>query len=134
MMIFVFGANLDGKHSGGAARFAKLNEGAEDGVGEGLTGNSYALPTVGHNFAPMDTAEIQPYVQNFLDYATAKLNFARYHKKKIPQFKVTRVGCGLAGHKDEDIAPFFANAPENCHFDTEWSAYLPTTVNFWGTL
>jgi hypothetical protein len=43
--IFVFGSNPEGKHGAGAARVALLKFGAEYGVGEGLTGNSYALPT-----------------------------------------------------------------------------------------
>lgn len=43
--IFVFGSNPEGIHGAGAARVALLKFGAEYGVGEGLTGNSYALPT-----------------------------------------------------------------------------------------
>lgn len=43
--IFVFGSNLKGIHGAGAARTAKNSFGAKDGVGEGLTGDAYALPT-----------------------------------------------------------------------------------------
>jgi hypothetical protein len=47
---------------------------------------------------------------------------------------VTRIGCGLAGLKDEDIAPMFAIAPmENCFFDTKWQPWLPETAQYWGT-
>ena len=36
------------------------------------------------------------------------------------QFEVTRIGCGLAGYKDEQIAPFFTGAPSNCQLPEEW--------------
>lgn len=44
--IFVFGSNAQGMHAGGAARFALEHFGAEWGVGEGLQGRSYAIPTM----------------------------------------------------------------------------------------
>ena len=44
--IFVFGSNIQGMHGGGAAWYAHNNFGAEWGVGEGLTGRTYALPTM----------------------------------------------------------------------------------------
>ena len=40
-----------------------------------------------------------------------------YLKKRT---KVTRIGCGLAGYKDEDMAPFFKDAPYNCLLPDEW--------------
>lgn len=43
--IFVFGSNPEGKHGAGAARVALLKFGAKYGIGEGLVGNSYAIPT-----------------------------------------------------------------------------------------
>ena len=39
-------------------------------------------------------------------------------------FIVTRVGCGLAGYTDEDIAPLFKDSPTNCWFHYEWEKYL----------
>ena len=44
--IFVFGSNIGGFHGGGAARVAHKRFGAEWGVGEGITGQCYALPTM----------------------------------------------------------------------------------------
>ena len=32
----------------------------------------------------------------------------------------TRVGCGRAGYKDEQIAPMFKDAPANCVLPKEW--------------
>ena len=43
--IFVFGSNPEGRHGLGAAKTARLQFGAIYGQGEGLQGNSYAIPT-----------------------------------------------------------------------------------------
>ena len=49
-------------------------------------------------------------------------------------FKVTRVGCGLAGWSDEVVAPMFKDAPVNCLFDSAWDepVLLPGRT-YWGT-
>lgn len=44
--IFVFGSNALGMHHRGAARVAYNEFGAERGNGEGLQGQSYAIPTM----------------------------------------------------------------------------------------
>lgn len=94
--IFVFGSNTGGIHSGGAARAALDKFGAVMGQGEGLQGQSYAIPTT------FDTVEeIRPYVDNFITFADANPQMT---------FLVTRIGCGIAGFGDEDIAPLFAGA------------------------
>lgn len=62
--IFVFGSNLAGRHGGGAALTAMRLFGAEWGKGEGLQGQSYAIPTMQGG---VDT--IKPYVDRFLDLA-----------------------------------------------------------------
>ena len=94
--VFVFGSNLAGAHAGGAARLANQKFGAIWGQGVGLQGNSYAIPTMQGG---VDT--IKPYVDEFIEFA-----------KKNPDltFYVTRIGCGIAGFKDEEIAPLFRNA------------------------
>lgn len=43
--VFVFGSNPEGIHGAGAAKVAREKFGAVYGVGEGITGQSYALPT-----------------------------------------------------------------------------------------
>lgn len=43
--IFVFGSNPEGRHGAGAAKVACEKFGAIYGQGEGLQGNSYAIPT-----------------------------------------------------------------------------------------
>jgi hypothetical protein len=122
-MIFVAGTNLDGIHGAGSAKYAHKHEGLRIGVGRGLDGNSYALPTVGHGFARFTLVLVAIEIGRFIEVA-----------RQFPhqQFKVTRVGCNLAGFTDDQIAPLFADAPGNCWFDEAWRDYLPGK-QFWGT-
>ena len=94
--IFVFGSNLLGMHAGGAARAAYHKFGAVMGQGVGLQGQSYAIPTMQGG-----VETIKPYVDEFID-------FARQHTELT--FLVTRIGCGIAGFRDEEIAPLFTEA------------------------
>lgn len=94
--IFVFGSNLRGSHGGGAARVAYQKFGAIMGQGVGLQGQSYAIPTMQGG-----VETIQPYVDEFIA-------FAKEHAELY--FYVTRIGCGIAGFKEEEIAPLFMGA------------------------
>lgn len=94
--VFVFGSNLHGHHGGGAARAAINKFGAIWGQGVGLQGQSYAIPTMQGG-----VETIKPYVDQFID-------FAKEHTELF--FYVTRIGCGIAGFKDSDIAPLFKDA------------------------
>lgn len=110
-MIFVFGSNLAGRHGAGAAKFARLHHGAEYGKGYGRQGNSWAIPTKDYKLEPLALEDIGEWVAMFCSYATAHPEL---------EFFVTRIGCGLAGYTDEDISPFFKDAPSNCHLPEEW--------------
>ena len=94
--IFVFGSNLAGAHSGGAARLAYRKFGAVWGEGIGLHGQTYAIPTMQGG-----VRTIKPFVDEFIRFA-----------KESPRliFLVTRIGCGIAGFQDKDIAPLFKDA------------------------
>ena len=94
--IFVFGSNLAGMHAGGAARVAAQKFGAVMGQGVGLQGQSYAIPTMQGG-----VETIVPYVDEFI-------RFADCHPEMT--FLVTRIGCGIAGFTDEEIAPLFIRA------------------------
>jgi len=94
--VFVFGSNLQGHHYGGAARIANEQFGAIFGQGVGLQGQSYAIPTMQGG-----VETIRPYVDEFIE-------FAKQHPELI--FYVTRIGCGIAGFKDSEIAPLFRGA------------------------
>lgn len=105
--VFVFGSNLAGRHGAGSALLARLAHGAEYGVGEGPTGNAYAIPTKDKQLNVLPIPVIAKAVEDFCAYATSKPDVT---------FDIVAIGCGLAGYTAEDIAPLFAGAPENCHF------------------
>ena len=94
--IFVFGSNLAGHHGGGAARVALNRFGAQWGQGEGIQGQSYAIPTMQGG-----VETIKPYVDRFLDLA---------YEWDQNTFLVTCIGCGIAGFTPEQIAPLFDRA------------------------
>lgn len=109
--VFVFGSNLEGQHMGGAARYAYDHFGAEWGNGVGPQGQCYAIPTM---HGPLSV--IKPYVDDFIEYA-------RQHP--MNRFLLTRIGCGTAGFKDEDMAPLFKDA-------LEMAKYTPSFhENYW---
>ena len=94
--IFVFGSNLPGQHGGGAALTALRHFGAIMGQGVGIQGQSYAIPTMQGG-----VETIKPYVDQFIDLA---------REWDQNTFYVTRIGCGIAGFTDEEIAPLFDKA------------------------
>ena len=94
--VFVFGSNLAGHHGGGAAFVAMNRFGAVWGQGVGLQGQSYAIPTMQGG-----VETIRPYVYEFIE-------FAKSHPAL--KFYVTRIGCGIAGFRDEEIASLFSAA------------------------
>ena len=96
--IFVFGSNLEGSHGGGAARLAYNRFGAVWGLGTGIQGRSYAIPTMQGG-----VETIKPYVDAFIQFAK---------QNTMLTFLVTRIGCGIAGFRDEEIAPLFEDALE----------------------
>lgn len=113
--IFVFGSNEAGIHGSGAAKVAREKFGAVYGKGVGITGDCYAIPTKDENIQTLPLAKIRMYVEDFKDHA---------HRVPGTIFLVTKIGCGLAGYKNEDIAPMFRGSPKNCWFDLEWEQYL----------
>lgn len=112
--IFVFGSNLAGVHGGGAALHALEKCGAIWGVGEGLQGSSYGIPTKDHRIRTRPLSDIEVSVTKFLAFAVGSPRLT---------FRVTRIGCGLAGYVDHQIAPMFKGAPVNCLLPDEWKAW-----------
>jgi hypothetical protein len=109
--IFVFGSNARGMHAGGAARYALDHFGAEWGVGEGLQGQSYAIPTM----EGLDSLKLA--VDRFIAFAGQHPEYT---------FLVTPIGCGIAGYRESQIGPLFAQSAELPN------VYLP--ANFWAVL
>lgn len=132
--IFVFGSNLAGKHGKGAALFAKQHHGAIDGQGCGFMGRSYGIPTkdgrpgtppLHRPGAVLPIEVIEVYVDIF------KQEAATLYADNL--FQVTRIGCGLAGYKDCQIAPLFQGSSSNVLFDLAWNEFLGNNVKYWGT-
>ena len=96
--VFVFGSNKAGNHVGGAARVAVEKFGAIMGQGEGLQGQSYAIPTLDEQMDKVSTEELTRSVRRFADYT-------RYNTDKV--FYVTKIGCGIAGFSVEEIVEVF---------------------------
>lgn len=114
--IFVFGSNLGGIHGAGAARAAHQFYEAEYGKGVGASGRSYAIPTKNKDIsATLPLFLIENYVKIFVNYTI--------WVKPEQKFFVTRIGCGLAGLEDKDIAPMFKDA-KNCSFAYAWEKYF----------
>ena len=106
--IFVFGSNLQGAHAGGAAYVAHRKFGAIWGQGVGLQGQSYGIPTMQGG-----VETVRPYVNEFIQ-------FAKDHPELT--FLVTRIGCGIAGFTDAEMAPLFekAHSMENVILPEGW--------------
>ena len=109
--IFVFGSNLGGVHAGGAAKQAKEQFGAAEGVGEGLIGTCYAFPTLTMRFRRRHHSGLVRSRDKL--YSTARA---------LPekQFLLTKVGCGIAGYDEEYMKSLFRDAPKNVTLPKEW--------------
>jgi hypothetical protein len=111
--IFVFGSNELGIHKRGAAKDAVEKFGARVGQGFGLQGRSFAIPTKSDPWTSLDLKAIKDYVNMFQWYVTLHPEL---------DFYITRIGCGLAGYKDSDIAPMFKIMTDwgNVELPKEW--------------
>lgn len=103
--IFVFGSNLAGVHGRGSAFAAKQQHGAITGQGYGFQGNAFAIPTKDAQFRVLSLKMIGAYIGQFIAFAKEHPDW---------QFDVVEIGCGLAGFRPHQIAPFFMFVPGNC--------------------
>ena len=103
--IIVVGTNMNGAHGGGAARFAAYRFGLVEGVAEGLSGQTYAFPTLNKDYSKRTLLQMA--------YSKVKLyQVAEENPEKT--FYVTKVGCGIAGFSLEDMRQVFKGpTPEN---------------------
>lgn len=95
--ILVFPSNRAGRHGKGLAKEA-LKLGAVLGIGEGLQGQTYALPTKDEKVKTLPLNEIAKHIETFK-------TFAQEHPEL--EFLVTKIGCGLAGYHPIQINPLF---------------------------
>ena len=111
--VFVFGSNLSGRHGAGAALDAVRFYGAEYGVGEGRTGQAYALPTKDRQLKTLPLRDIEFYIRRFFEYA-------KHNVDEV--FVLTPVGTGLAGYYHQQIWDLIQrnNMPENVVLSSTW--------------
>jgi len=106
--IIVVGTNIRGLHASGAAWYAHQHFGLRWGVGQGLSGQTYALPTMeGWN-------ELRLAAALFCSYAALSHDLT---------FLLTKVGCGIAGYEEEKVSALFAKAPVNVLRPTGWPPF-----------
>lgn len=112
-MIFVFGSNLAGRHGKGAALYAATHKGAERGVGEGPTGQSYAIPTKDERLRTRPWSDVCQSIRTFLRYAAQ-------HPSEI--FVLTPIGCGLAGFDARNVWGLLKSEgiPNNVALSPHW--------------
>lgn len=124
--IFVFGSNPEGRHGAGSAKVAVNLFGAKYGQGEGLQGNSYALPTTELRF---DTHQKTPHS---LPIETIVNSIRRMFKvaESMPQkkFKIAYRSlpnevtlCGYSGKELMEMFNAAGKFPENIYFSEEWA-------------
>lgn len=114
----VFGSNRNGNHMGGAAAVAYTKFGAEWGIGEGLTGKSYALPTLNEGMEKVTEEELEDSFVKLLKFADANRQMT---------FLVTKVGCGIAGWDVETVKKIFWQAAAKVSPDPDWAG-IPSNV------
>ena len=108
--IFVFGSNLNGNHAGGAAKTALDKFGAIQGQAEGLQGQSYALPTLDENMSKLSLEAISKHIDTLYQFAESCPDLV---------FWVTKIGCGIAGFDEQEIARLFKEK------ETPFNVFLP---------
>ena len=102
--VFVFGSNLAGNHAGGAAKQAHDQFGAVMGVGEGLTGQCYAFPTLNADMSKIDLYTLCSITDAFYRCVNA-------HPDRT--FLLTKVGCGIAGYSEDAMKNLLAPSRPN---------------------
>lgn len=129
--IFVFGSNTKGLHLGGAARVAYDKFDAKWGLSEGLSGNTYAIPTMSPEGNKVSKRTLQLSFYNFLKMVQSR---------KDVKFLLTKIGCGIAGWEIKDVAELLSleimnfnlnyggfgkhNFPDNLSVPEEFVPYL----------
>jgi hypothetical protein len=111
--VFVFGSNEAGRHGKGAAKFALTNYGAKYGVGEGMTGMSYAIPTKDSRLRPVTMEKLEQSIRKFIEFARGNPQY---------RFLLTPIGTGLAGFSKRDVWRLLEKygLPDNVVLTSTW--------------
>jgi hypothetical protein len=131
--IFVFGSNPEGRHGAGSAKVAKEKFGAVYGIGVGLQGHSYALPTKDLRIPGTRSISEADIIKNIADlYKIARSmpekNFKVAYRTKANEKSLN----GYTGH--EMLAMFtIYPVPNNIYFSEEWHEIFCQIRNYEGT-
>lgn len=131
--IFVFGSNPEGRHGAGSARVAKERFGAIYGNGEGLQGNSYALPTKDLRIPgtrSISQTDIIRNIEKLYDVARSmpEKNFKIAYRTKYNE-------KSLNGYTGKEMVDMFTikPVPNNIYFSEEWHQIFCQMHNYEGT-
>lgn len=131
--IFVFGSNPEGRHGAGSAKVAKEKFGAVYGIGEGLQGNSYALPTKDLRIPgtrSISKSDIIRNIQKLYDLARTMpdKNFKVAYRTRFDE-------KSLNGYTGEEMVQMFSvyPIPNNIYFSGEWHQIFCEMHGYEGT-
>jgi len=111
--IIVVGTNKNGLHYGGAAKQAYEQFGLQWLVDEGISGQTYAFPTLDENMSKLNRSALERHVALLKKCC---------EKNQDKTFYLTRVGCGIAGFSDEYMSNLFKmfKLPPNLIMPLDW--------------
>lgn len=109
--IIVAGTNLLGEHLGGLAKQAHENFGLEWGKAEGISGQTYAFPTLDKNFKQVSEKQLKQSIKKLYYWC---------NMLSKTEFLLTKVGCGIACFSEEYIKSLFINPPKNLVLPEDW--------------
>lgn len=112
--IIVVGTNSRGLHGGGLARYAQEHFGLKEGEYSGHYGQCYCIMTLDSHLEKMNL--------NLIREQLEKLSkFAMDNPDKI--IYLTKIGCGIAGFKIEEIKSILPKFPKNVILPIELTNY-----------
>ena len=123
-VIFVFGSNPEGRHSAGSAKTAREKFGAKYGQGEGLQGNSYALPTKdlrikkNRSLRSISPEQIIENIKRM--YEVAKQNPTKRFMIAYTNLSTEQTRNGYTGAEMADMFKKAGEIPENVEFSENW--------------
>lgn len=119
-VVYVFATDVLGRHQNAEAEKAVSQWGALAGLGEGLSGTSYAIPVYNDEGKVRPISELRRPIRTFIEHAK---------RNRYKTFQVSRLGCGPFGYDDFDIAPYFTTAPQNVILPAGWRTHYTDMRN-----
>jgi len=136
--IFVFGSNPEGRHGAGAAKVAVEKFGAIYGIGEGLQGHAYALPTKdlrvkeNNGYRSISKEQIIENIKRLYKCANEhpdldfKIAYRNVHEKSLNGYtgvEMIEMFDAAGGVNWVGVGDKYGDIPENIWFSEEWWKY-----------